>query len=498
MNKRKLDELLEKAQAEVESKKSKFFKPYKPVAKPKAKTETKKKSSLAVPTQAQEEVKLSLMQLKVVATVKDKKNIFFSGVAGSGKSFLLDYLIKYVLPEQSTFVTASTGLAAVPISGTTLHSFAGIGLGIESKEALAEKVLGSKPAKQKWKDARVLVIDEISMISATLFDKIEYVARMARGNSKPFGGVQVIMCGDFLQLPPVEKIAGITHFCFEAESWGKVIQDIIILDKVYRQNSDVLVDALNEIRYGIVTDKTKELFKPCIGREFDTSDGIQATVLYPTKKEVSHINDEKLTALPGKATPFKWIESGNQRYLETLKKNCNAVENLELKIGAQVMLVKNLDTSRGLVNGSRGVVTDFETEGEDDDTLYPLVRFVNGSSLLLIREKWETKVQGKVVARIQQIPLILAWSLTMHKCQGMTLDRAEISMEFIFEFAQAYVALSRVRSLDGLRLLSFNSEVIRAHPRAKEFYIRKEPAVPLTSLKEPAVPLTSLRDSTLP
>lgn len=462
------------------------------------------------------DIKLSAMQQKVVDSVRAGKNVFFSGVAGTGKSFLLDYLIEYVLPKEGTYVTASTGIAAVNISGTTLHSFAGIGLGKEPKEVLAKKVIDLKPLRDKWRSAKTLIVDEISMIDGVLFDKIEYVARMARGSHKPFGGLRVILSGDFLQLPPVEKIDGVTHFCFMAESWPRVINEIVILDKVFRQKSDALVDALNEIRLGKVTPSTTAMFTACVGRDLKCDDGVEPTVLFPLKVEVKEINDKKLAALAGAAKVFEWAEAGNPKVLESLKKNFNGTQSLCLKVGTQVMLIKNLNPMGGLVNGSRGVVIGFEPVGgveeedekdekdseesgseaeegalgaddevdedeEDeeekgksvDKTLYPVVQFANGGPrLLIIPEKWETKVQGKTIARITQIPLIHGWSLTIHKCQGMTLDYVELSMRCIFEYAQAYVAFSRVRSIEGLRLVDFNPMVIRAHPKAKEFYER--------------------------
>lgn len=486
-------------------------------------------------------VKLSEMQTRVIAAVKAKRNVFFSGVAGTGKSYLLEYLIRYVLPANDTAITASTGIAAVPLGGTTIHSFAGIGLGQETKEALAEKVKKNKQASQKWKNAKYLIIDEISMINAPLFTKIEYVARMVRKDARPFGGIQLIMSGDFLQLPPVEKSdKGEIQFCFESECWTRVVQEIIILDKVYRQDNDTFVNILLSIRNGIMNKEIEDVFKPCINRVFNENSNIEPTILYAVKKEVSAINDEKLASLTGKVFSYSQIypqenkndkkdNRGNaeKKYaLEFLIKHCSAVKKLDLKLGAQVLLIKNLNPARGLVNGSRGVVIGFEedndeedndatdgtnlehkdlTDSEDDSTedgkdsedikdaqsaqgtqeklkeegkLYPVVRFSSGITIIITPEKWENKIQGKVLAEIVQIPLILAWSLTIHKCQGMTLDKAIVSMEGIFECAQAYVALSRVRSLEGLKLLSFNPRCIKAHPRAIEFYKRcKEPTV---------------------
>jgi ATP-dependent DNA helicase PIF1 len=444
-------------------------------------------------------------------------------------------LIKHVLKKEGTFVTASTGIAAVNISGTTLHSFSGIGLGKDSQEKLAKDISDNKMKREKWQNAKVLIIDEISMIDGNLFDKIEYVARVVRKSSKPFGGLQLLLSGDFLQLPPVDRVGGKIKFCFMAQSWSRVVNEVVVLDRVFRQNSNLLVDNLNELRLGKVTPASIKMFTECVNRKFeDNHDGIEPTVLFPLKIEVKEINDKKLSELPGPpAKTFSWKEYGNQGPLDALKKNCNAVQDLLLKVHTQVMLIKNLNPLGGLVNGSRGVVVGFARIGDDvfeysaeydkkmkagagpgstssvtnaeekkveekveksleeeqqpsddeyddddtasddgrDQTLYPIVQFAKGGPrMLIVPDKWETKVQGKMVAKLVQIPLIHGWSLTMHKCQGMTLDRVEMSMKHIFEYAQAYVAFSRVRAIEDLRLLDFNAHVIRAHPAPKNFY----------------------------
>jgi ATP-dependent DNA helicase PIF1 len=474
-----------------------------------------------------DEIDLSTMQQRVVDVVNEGKNVFFSGVAGTGKSFLLEYLIKHVLPVEGTFVTASTGIASVNISGTTLHSFAGVGLAKESAEKLAKDVGENKSKREKWKNAKYLIIDEISMIDGILFDKLEYIARFIRKNNRPFGGIRLILSGDFLQLPPVEKVDGKLNFCFMAQSWQRAVNEVVILNKVFRQKSDLLVDTFNELRVGKVTPEAIKMFTACVNRKFD-DDGIEPTLLFAIKKEVKEINDEKLANLPGPpALEYKHKEFGKEGALNALKKNFNGVLQLFLKVRTKVMLVKNLAPLMGLVNGSSGVVVGFAKIGDDiyeaskeydkslsltssnrnekkqlianskdgqddesasasseeeendeldasgekkDDTLYPIVQFACGPRMLIVPDKWETKVQGKVVAKIIQVPLILGWSLTMHKCQGMTLDRVQLSMKTIFEYAQAYVAFSRIRSIDDLCLLDFSPHVIRAHPLAKKFY----------------------------
>ncbi len=404
---------------------------------------------------------LSDEQEKIVDLVRAGKNIFFTGVAGTGKSYLLQYCIDNVLSKRTTYVTASTGIAAVNIAGMTLHSFAGIGLGKESAEQLLRNLHFS--ARARWKRVSALVIDEISMIDGVLFDKLAFIAQSVRHSTAPFGGIQVIASGDFLQLKSCEKDA---LFTFECVSWPTVFEHVIELTKVFRQTSAPFVKALNEMRLGMMSDETCKLFESCRNKDLRSEDKIQPTSLYALRKDVQTLNDRKLAELPGSGYSFSWLTSGtSSSAICALKKNFTGVEHLRLKIEAQVILIKNLDTKTQLVNGSRGIVVDFDTNCH-----YPVVQFVTGQKVLIQPQIWHTSVENKVIATLVQIPLIHGWGVTIHKAQGMTLDLAQITMRGIFEYGQAYVAFSRLRSLDGLKLIDFDPNVIRAHPRAREFY----------------------------
>ena len=384
--------------------------------------------------------------------------------------------LRAVLCGSATFFTASTGLAAVNISGQTLHSFAGVGLGEGDASDLLRRVMVAQHARRRWQTCQILVIDEVSMIDRVLFDKLEYIARSIRKNPLPFGGIQLILTGDFLQLPPVKG----RGFAFESRSWSECVPVVIELQSVFRQKNDSsLVGILNQFRRGVVDRAAAAAMQACINRSFDTSDGIEATELYAMKAQVSSENDERLAKLDTAEVEYAALDKGNATYLEQLTRSCNAVERLLLKEGAQVMLIKNLTSA--LVNGSRGVVVSFDVQDANEmqsehrrvspSGRWPRVKFTNGSEMTLLPERWDVEVSQKSVASRTQVPLMLAWSLTVHKCQGMTLDRVRLHLGSIFEYGQAYVALSRIRSLDSLSIKDkFPQHVIKAHPKALQFY----------------------------
>ena len=426
------------------------------------------------------DVPLSPGQLAVRDAVLAHRSVFFTGCAGTGKSFLLNYL-KQKLPSHSTFFTASTGLAAINVQGSTIHSFAGIGLGVETKEKLCEMIFNRVLPKKRWRSCSILVIDEISMIDCALFDKLEYIARKIRNSDRPFGGIQLILTGDFLQLPPVRSMG----FCFESARWSECVDVVIELESVFRQEDSSLVSVLNNVRRGVIDQAALKAFQSCVNRQFDVSDGIVATRLYPKRAQVTDENTERLNQLPAEPFIYHAVDRGTDAYIDTLRKGCNAADVLTVKVGAQVMLIKNLNTGRGLVNGSRGVVEDFvrspdEGRGVDipaewnrviHNNRWPQVRFVNGERVICTPEQWSVEVGTKPVASRLQVPLMLAWSLTMHKCQGMTLDRVSLHLGGVFEQGQAYVALSRIRSLDSLCIQDrFDPRVIVANPKALHFY----------------------------
>ncbi|KAM9323072.1 ATP-dependent DNA helicase PIF1 [Pholidichthys leucotaenia] len=412
--------------------------------------------------------KLNKEQAAVLSAVLSGKNVFFTGSAGTGKSFLLKRIIGS-LPPKSTFATASTGVAACHIGGTTLHSFAGIGSGSAPLQQCIE--LAQRPGVlQHWTSCRHLIIDEISMVEAEFFDKLESVARSVRRSTEPFGGIQLIVCGDFLQLPPVSKGKEKARFCFQARSWRKVIQINMELTEVRRQTDHNFISILQAVRVGRVTEEvTAKLIKSAYHQI--ERDGILATRLCTHKDDVELTNENKLQQLPGSVHVFEALDS-DPALVKTIDAHSPVSRLIQLKVGAQVMLTKNLDVPRGLVNGARGVVVAFEPGKHG----LPLVRFLGGVTEVLKPERWVFKSGGGVHLSRQQLPLKLAWAISIHKSQGMTLDCVEISLARVFESGQAYVALSRARSLEGLRVMDFDPSVVRADPDVLVFYkkLRKE------------------------
>lgn len=391
-------------------------------------------------------------QRAVLDAILAHKSVFLTGRAGTGKSRLLETAIGFLDPE-TTFVTASTGIAATRIGGTTLHSFAGIGLGEGDVKDLLKRM---KPdAKQRWRICRVLIVDEISMISAELWDKLEEIARRVRGLPAPFGGIKLVVTGDFAQLPPVRA-----RFAFEATSWNRCFDCTFCLRTIHRQASDaVFCRVLDELRMGRVSETSAMILWECVGRALPAGD-IKVSSLFAHRADVWQENERELIRLPREtAHTYRASDTGLVVLLEPMQ----VPKVLTLRVGAQVMLVKNVDVEGGLSNGSRGVVTSL---GPD----YAVVLFENGRIVTVTHVVCDVVSGRKVVASRTQIPLILAWALTVHKAQGSTLERARVNLEGSFERGQVYVALSRAKTLAGLSLDAFNPRWVKADDAVVKFY----------------------------
>lgn len=473
-------------------------------------------------------ISLSNEQRHVKSLVCDRNlSVFFTGPAGTGKSVLMRAIIsdlkkKWAKDPDRLAVTASTGLAACNIGGMTLHSFSGIGLGKEDAQTLVKKIRRNPKAKNRWLRTKILIIDEISMVDGDLFDKLSQIGRIIRNNGRPWGGIQLVITGDFFQLPPVPDGADKRDikFAFEAATWNTSIDHTIGLTEVFRQKDPEFANMLNEMRLGRISDQTVKKFK-ALSRPLQFEDGLEVTELFPTRLEVDNSNNRRLTSLQSKPYRFDAVDTGNMvdlKQREKLLQNMMAPKTLELRKGAQVMLIKNMDET--LVNGSLGTVTHFMTEasfqaislgdgygsgaedgdgaeddkkgearrkrlmaftrqleesGSHDNKEYPVVRFhaVDGSPRVLqcVPEEWKSELPtGEVQASRKQVPLILAWALSIHKAQGQTLERVKVDLGRVFEKGQAYVALSRATSQDGLQVLRFEKHKVMAHPRVVEFY----------------------------
>lgn len=411
---------------------------------------------------------LSREQQSILDHVIEGNSVFFTGCAGTGKSLLLKHILR-ALPRDSTFVTASTGLAASALGGITVNAFAGIGRAEGDLGQLA-KMAQRPDAAHRWRRAKALVIDEVSMVDGSLFDSLEAIARSLRGNNKPFGGIQLILAGDFHQLPPVSKgreAAAARKFAFEAASWRQCIHHCAQLTKVFRQADREFVEMLASIRSGRCSPQgnvVQQLQGRC-GQALDTSDGILPTKLYTHREDVDLVNGQLLAALPAQAVRYVAQDSGTS--LALLTSACPARGVVELKVGAQVMLIRTLSASRGLVNGSRGVVESFVGGA----LKLPVVRFVNGEVRTVGRERWTLASGGRIMATRCQIPLDLGWAMSVHKSQGMTLDRVEVCLDKAFEPGMAYVALSRAKSLAGLRMVGgISKHALAADAKVVSFY----------------------------
>ncbi|CCG81646.1 putative Mitochondrial DNA helicase [Taphrina deformans PYCC 5710] len=501
----------------------------------KRETDDKPAPALSLPVHKTSQVKevakvfLSAEQRGVIEMLKTGKSVFFTGSAGTGKSVLLRSAIQELRQKhkklETVAVTASTGLAACNIGGITLHSFAGVGLGRESVAEMIKKVKRNKKNLTRWLKTKVLIVDEISMVDADFFDKLEAVARKLRANDKPWGGIQLVATGDFFQLPPVPDSGKVSKFAFEAEKWGS-LDATIQLTTVFRQKDEEFVEMLNQMRTGSLSARTISNFKE-LSRPLNFNDGIIPTELFPTRNEVENANALRMRQLPGSIYSYEADDSGS--ILDTVQRtkllaNCMAPARLDLKKGAQVMLIKNRDD--GLVNGSLGVVIGFmnektytyATEGgeaEFDESVlrdspwtdaelevmsqtpagqrkflklkqmqdtaatqrcWPLVRFKspNGGqdmTQLMSPESWKIELpNGDVQACRKQVPLILAYAISIHKAQGQTIERVKVDLGKVFEKGQAYVALSRAVSKEGLQVLRFDVKRVMAHPKVSAFY----------------------------
>ena len=421
------------------------------------------------------------------------KNIFITGPGGSGKSELIRRIYQHATRNfKDIHVCALTGCAAVLLNcnAKTVHSFAGIGLGNGTIEHLVQKIKQNKFAKNMWRTTEILIVDEVSMMSLKLFDALNHIGKAMRNNcSRPFGGIQVIFSGDFYQLPPVgnKEEPDTSRFCFESDDWNSVFhRDCQIqLKKIFRQQSDdVFASILNQIREGKIKRKTNDLLLQYVGRKCDDAD-LVITKLFPTKNKVETINNNKMSELVSEEREYamKYItnaepaakyerekthysDSEVQFELEYMANNLICDKTIKIKVGAQVMCIINIQSDQGvdICNGSQGTVTGF-----CEITGCPKVKYNNGREMVMARHTWTSeKIPG---VGVTQVPLILAWALTIHKSQGATLDAAEIDVgSGIFECGQTYVALSRVKSLNGLYLTSFDVTKIKINKKVKAFY----------------------------
>ncbi|KAA8909221.1 hypothetical protein TRICI_004611 [Trichomonascus ciferrii] len=464
-------------------------------------------------------------------------SLFYTGAAGTGKSYLLHSIIgklraKY--GDKAVAVCAPTGLAAINIRGETIHKWAGIGLGREDNKALAQKVRGNKKSKDRWLSCRTLVIDEVSMLSAELFDKLNFIAKHIRQDSSPFGGIQLVLTGDFFQLPPIVDRSSASPYVFKAKSWAEAIQHKVVMTQVFRQQSDTkFIDLLNQLRLNQITDEGERQYK-ALAREISNDDGIEPTQLFSRNHEVDSANRRRMDALGGPKFTYVANDYDENPANRSIYQSMIAPPTLELKLNAQVMLVKNQEDG-GLVNGSRGFVKSFCTPllelklmdflkdsherleafnelicagfdeskvkpqtrkllsehsflkeaqsqycrrnpTQEDYEWYPLVEFKTpdgGKTTKLVRREKTTHTDPqtkRTIAERIQVHLLPAWALSIHKAQGQTLDKVKVDVTSAFEKGQVYVAISRARTLDTLQVVGFDRSKVYVAREVVDFY----------------------------
>lgn len=401
------------------------------------------------------------------------KNIFLSGGGGVGKSYCLQTLIKFCQDEDiPVSKTGSTGLAAINISGQTIHSWACIGIADKGIDTLVKDVLKNKNVG-RIKNCKILIIDEVSMLSKRLFTILDIVLRKVKNNDNPFGGVQLILTGDFLQLPPVGQ-GDDGCFAFESPSWRMANITTHTLTESVRQKEENFANALIKMRmadFSMLNVFKERLNKDIVGM-------FKPLKVFPHKASVDAINNKEMALLKDKPYSFIADQFGQPHHISFFEKNCQAKKELILKKGAQVCLVSNLSVEDGLVNGSFGRVIDFDL-GEKSGKLCPVVEFKNGMMELIEPVKFEineemSNGEYKVAARHTQIPLKIAYAGTAHSCQGMTCDAIEADITKVFGYGMGYVVMSRCKTLDGMKIIcppaTFGPSKFKQSPKALDFY----------------------------
>lgn len=393
-------------------------------------------------------------QAQALDILKSGENVFLTGSAGAGKTYVLNQYIEYLKSRKvRVAVTASTGIAATHMNGNTIHSWSGIGIKERLNPADLRTMDTKKYLKTNLEKVKVLIIDEISMLHRNQLDMVNMVLKHFKNSKTAFGDIQVIFSGDFFQLPPIGDSPIRERFAFMSAAWVEADLKVCYLTEQYRQSNNSLNQILNEIRTGSVSQNSILHLQNAAHTKL--KDDWDPTKLYTHNVDVDRINKTELSKLSGKTKIFKAKTQGNPKILESFNKSVQAAEVIDLRIGAKVMFVKN-NPDLGYINGSLGEVIDFDSE-----IGFPIVRLLNGKKIIAAHDSWSIDDDGgKSLAKYDQVPLRLAWAITVHKSQGMTLDAAEIDLSKTFEKGQGYVALSRLKELNNLKLLGFNTTAV--------------------------------------
>ncbi|MFA6273947.1 MAG: PIF1 family DEAD/DEAH box helicase [Candidatus Paceibacterota bacterium] len=413
-----------------------------------------------------------MTQNEALDILKTGANVFLTGEPGAGKTYTINNYVSYLRDHDiEPAITASTGIAATHIGGMTIHSWSGIGI----KETLTkydlDKITSSEYVNRRVRKTKVLIIDEISMLRAETLSMVDAVCREIKQNSEPFGGIQVVLVGDFFQLPPIEKNFSEEkqaeliqnkkeRFAYESDAWRRLHLMVCYISEQYRQDDKDFLEILSAIRKNSFKKKHHEKLKERHFKEKKFPENI--TKLFSHNLDVDQVNEEMLTKIEGDLKEFEMESSGKEFLVSVLKKGCLSPEKLFLKKGAVVMCTKN-NPKEKFVNGTLGVVEEFDSYSNN-----PIIKTKSGRRIEINSMDWTVEENGKIKAKITQIPLRLAWAITVHKSQGMSMDAAVMDLSQVFEFGQGYVALSRVRRLSGLYLLGINNQALKVHPQILE------------------------------
>lgn len=413
-----------------------------------------------------------MTQGEALSILKSGANVFLTGEPGSGKTHTINEYVSYLRDHNiEPSITASTGIAATHIGGMTIHSWSGIGIQKNLSPYDIDRIASIEYIGKRISRAKVLIIDEISMLPARMLNDIGKVCKAVRQSDEPFGGLQIILVGDFFQLPPVAKEGESMAFAYQSAAWEELNPLICYLSEQHRQDDDAFLSLLSAMRRNELEELHHEYIVSRRVEKESVPEGM--TELYSHNKNVDEVNDKALKNLKGDFHTFRMESSGKDSLVEALKKGCLSPETLSLKIGAVVMCTKN-NPAVGYVNGTLGTIVRFAESG------YPVIKTGNdhfknlrkgnghGEEIEIQPAEWIVEDNGKIKARIIQIPLRLAWAITVHKSQGMSLDSALIDLSHAFAYGQGYVAISRVRRLSGLYLLGWNEDAFRVHPEIVE------------------------------
>ncbi len=415
-----------------------------------------------------------MTQAEALNILKSGVNDFLTGEPGAGKTHTVNAYVNYLRDSHvEPAITASTGIAATHIGGMTIHSWSGIGIKTHLDKYELDKITTSEYISKRVQKTKVLIIDEVSMLSNNMLEMVDLVCREIKQNPVPFGGIQVVLVGDFFQLPPIVKndfrelkqsslLAEVGlpqtkgRFAYDSNAWARAGLVVCYLSEQHRQDDADFLSLLSGVRANKVSEDHMRMMRERQIEHEDMPENI--TKLFSHNFDVDRINNAELFKIEEEAKIFRMTSSGSEKLVETIKKGCLSPENLELKVGAVVVCTKNNQKER-YVNVTLGVV-----QGFDEFSNYPIIKTKNGHTITITPMDWTVEENGKIRAQITQVPLRLAWSMTVHKSQGMSLDAAVMDLSQVFEYGQGYVALSRVRRLSGLYILGINEHALKVSP----------------------------------